>query len=59
MFMIEGYANGITIAAEANSAYQQLVKALARGDMAEAHRQADQFYKQLLTKGGGASAALD
>jgi RHS repeat-associated protein len=58
MFMMEGYAQGLEIAAAENSAYQQLVAALARGDLAEANRQADEFYMDLLTRGGGAAPAL-
>jgi hypothetical protein len=59
MFMMEGYAQGLEIAAAENSSYQQLVAALARVDLAEANRQADEFYVDVATKGGGSIAALN
>jgi hypothetical protein len=59
LFMLDGYANALEIAADDNSAYQQLIAALARVDLEEANRQSEEFYMQLLLKGGGATAALN
>ena len=57
--MMEGYAEALNIAVEEDSAYAGCIKALAEGDIQKAQRQADEFYLQLLTKGGGAGPALN
>ena len=56
-FAISGYTDAIEIASEENSGYQKCLKALARGDMPDAQKQADEFYLDLLTDGPGLGPA--
>ncbi len=58
-FLIDGYAEALEIAVDEQSGYRKCLAALSRGDMDEAQRQADEFHLELLTKGAGASTALN